>query len=157
MEVRMLREEDWGDVYDLIRPFYDEGHWSKVGEFSPENITAYIIKVLTFSNVFGVYDHGEDSKEDSPLVGAASCGIVYKFNVRPEGHITDFYTSEDFRGRGAGRVLVEAIIEFCKKQNCGNIFAANTSRFTKEANVLHDNLFRKYGFEVVSNNLSRVM
>lgn len=151
-DIRVLDESYWSDVYDLIRPFYDEGHWSDNGEFSPENTSRYILEMLYGSHVLGAFRPDEDA-----LVAIASCEICYEFHVRPEAYVTNFYSQKSVRGTGVGRKMVEAIIAFCKENNCGNIYAANTGEFSVRANALHDNLFAKYGFVVVSRNLRKVL
>ena len=145
-----LDDSYWSMVYDFLRPFYDEGHWSDCGEFSPENAANYISSMLQAGVVFGAF-------RDMELVGMVSCEVVYEFHVRPEAYITNFYTSQHVRGQGISRKLVEYLLEYCEKQDCGNVYAANTGQFTKRANALHDNLFEKYGFEFVSRNLRKAM
>lgn len=144
--VRKLRDEDYMDVYNLIRPFYDEGHWSDGGEFSPENTMLYVTDALNQGAVFGA--HIEDA-----LVGVVTCQICYEFDTRPRCYVTDLYVLPAGRGTEAARLLVEAVVREAQAHNCVAAYSANTGNFTRRANALHDNLFKKYGFKPVSQNL----
>ena len=149
--IKKLTIDDLQDVYDLLRPFFDEGHWSRYGEFSPENTVSYIASFLEtdYCNPLGYYD--------GALKGLIVVDINYEFHNSPMGYVTNFYLAKDARATGISRMLVEKALELCNNSNCINVYAANTGIWSGRANALFDNLFNKYGFEKFSNLLIREM
>jgi len=150
VDVRKLNDDDYMDIYCVIRDFYDEGHWSDEGEFSPENTMNYICNGLSQADAFGAYVDGE-------LVGVLTLEVCYEFDTRPRAYVTDLFVLRGARGLGIGRLLVKACIAEAVSQDVLGIYAANTGTFSRRANALHDNLFKKYGFEEVSANLRLVL
>lgn len=148
MEVNLLSADHTQDVYDLLRPFFDEGHWNENGEYSPENTVKYIMEFLYHAETLGGYIDGK-------LHGIIVAEICYEFDVRPYGYITNFYTSPESRGSGLSRLLVEECLKLCDNANCRNVYAANTGILTNKANNLFDNMLKKHGFVPMSNLLIR--
>jgi len=149
-KVRVLTDDDWDSVFELLRPWYDEGHWSEASEFSPENGVAFVSDMLEYSDCIGCFDGSE-------LVGLVCCDVSYNARVRPDCFITRLYSSPHVRGSGVSRLLVEAALLHARSRNCVSVYAANLTNFSDRDNTLHDNLFKKYGFGVVSNNLRKVL
>lgn len=149
-EVRKVKKDEWMDVYLLVRDFYEEGHWAVEGEFSPENTMRYISEAVEGGHGFGVWVDGK-------LAGVLTLEICYEFDTRPRAYVTDLFVNEIYRGMGLGRDLVEIAIKEARSKNAISIYAANTGTFTRRANALHDNLFKKYGFAAVSTNLRMVL
>lgn len=62
--------------------------------------------------------------------------------VVDEGHITNIAVHPDFRGRGLGDKIIEAVIEECKKNSI-----ISMTLEVKVSNYAAQSLYRKYGFK----------
>lgn len=137
------------DVYELLRPFYDEGHWFEYGTFSPENSIAYIAKFLQYADCVALYD------DEDVLSGILVVEICEEFHTQPMGYFSNFYTRPEVRGMGGARLLIDAGVKLCYDKNCLNMYAANTGILNEKANKIFVNLMKKFGFVEVSTMLMR--
>ncbi|MGY0374398.1 ribosomal protein S18-alanine N-acetyltransferase [Clostridium sp. JNZ J1-5] len=75
-------------------------------------------------------------KKDDIVIGYAGIWIIID-----EAHITNIAVDPDFRGIGAGNVLIENIIDICKELEIPSITLE-----VRETNTVAKNLYKKYGF-----------
>jgi GNAT superfamily N-acetyltransferase len=68
--------------------------------------------------------------------------LTNNLHERPFGFIEDVFVSEELRGKGIGKELVNALILEAKKRNCYKLIC--TSRHTKPK--VHE-LYQKLGFK----------
>lgn len=75
-------------------------------------------------------------KKDDIVIGYAGIWIIID-----EAHITNIAVDPDFRGIGAGNVLIENIIDICKELEIPSITLE-----VRETNTVAKNLYKKYDF-----------
>jgi [ribosomal protein S18]-alanine N-acetyltransferase len=63
--------------------------------------------------------------------------------ILDEGHITNIAIHPEYRGVGAGDMIVEALIEVCKLEGI-----ASMTLEVRRSNVVAQNLYKKHGFIV---------
>ena len=62
------------------------------------------------------------AKEDGEFVGLTNCFVNFgTFNVKPFINIHDIVVLDKVRGKGIGRMLMQAISDEAKKLDCGKI------------------------------------
>lgn len=137
------------EVYDLLRPFYDEGHWKEYGQFSSDNTVKYIMSFLSYR---GKTFAGRD---DKGLTGLLSVQIDYEFHVQPVAYITNFYTSPRARGTVLARGLFGAAVNYCEEEKTVAQYVGNCGIFTAEADKVFGNLVKKFGFCELSTMYGR--
>jgi L-amino acid N-acyltransferase YncA len=134
MVIRPMREEDW----DAVRAIYEQGIATKQATFETE---APAWDAWHAAHLPG---HRLVADEDGEVVGWAA---VRPTSPRPcyAGVVEhSVYVAEAARGRGVGRVLLEALIESTER---GGIWTLQTSIFPE--NVASIELHRRCGFRVV--------
>ena len=83
------------------------------------------------------------AEEGGKQVGHARLFLIFNdFHVEPYGLLEYVFVEEEFRSKGLGGQLVEAVIEEAKKQKCYKLVA--TSRYGRDK--IHD-WYKKLGFE----------
>lgn len=135
--------DDIMDVYDLLRPFFDEGHWRQHGSINTDNVIKYIYAFLDQGDVF-------ISRDDKGLNGIIVSEICYEFLDRPACYVTNFYTAPRIRGKGIARELFDIVIKNAQDHKAYGIYSMNCGIFTSEANALFGNLCKKFAFNQVS-------
>lgn len=76
--------------------------------------------------------------KDNRVVGFAGMWLIID-----EGHITNIAVHPDFRGQGIGNMLVEGLLEECKKKGISYLTLE-----VRRSNQVAINLYKKYGFEI---------
>lgn len=77
------------------------------------------------------------------LIGLTNCFInIGTFAVKPFINIHDIVIWNKYRGIGAGRALMEGIIEHAKKMDCAKITLE-----VREDNIKAQNLYKSLGFK----------
>jgi [ribosomal protein S18]-alanine N-acetyltransferase len=61
--------------------------------------------------------------------------------ILDEGHITNIAVHPEYRGAGAGDMIVEALIELCKLESI-----ASMTLEVRISNIVAQNLYKKHGF-----------
>ncbi|MCI1945439.1 ribosomal protein S18-alanine N-acetyltransferase [Clostridium luticellarii] len=61
--------------------------------------------------------------------------------ILDEGHITNIAIHPEYRGIGAGSLLLETLIEICKIE-----FITSMTLEVRKSNLIAQNLYKKYGF-----------
>ncbi|MCM0649810.1 ribosomal protein S18-alanine N-acetyltransferase [Clostridium swellfunianum] len=87
----------------------------------------------------------ELENELARYVIAIKDGLVIGFggvwNILGEGHITNIAVHPEYRGLGAGDMIVEALIELCKLESI-----ASMTLEVRKSNTVAQNLYKKHGF-----------
>lgn len=78
-------------------------------------------------------------------VVAKQAGIVIGYAgmwlILDEGHITNIAVHPEYRGIGAGNLLLEALIEICRIDSINSLTLE-----VRKSNLVAQNLYKKYGF-----------
>lgn len=73
---------------------------------------------------------------DGKVVGYGGIWLILD-----EGHITNIAVGRDYRGKGVGNKVMEALINYCKEKEIRNMTLE-----VRESNIIAQNLYKKYGF-----------
>lgn len=76
------------------------------------------------------------AKKDNVIIGYAGMWLILD-----EGHITNIAVHPEYRGIGAGNLLLEGLIEICKNESINSITLE-----VRKSNVVAQSLYEKYGF-----------
>lgn len=76
------------------------------------------------------------AKKDGIVIGYAGMWLILD-----EGHITNIAVHPEYRGIGAGNLLLEALIEICHTE-----LIASLTLEVRKSNLVAQNLYKKYGF-----------
>ncbi len=88
------------------------------------------------------------AEENGAVVGRAYLYLIKNdLHAEPYGLLEDVFVEEEYRGRGLGTKLAQAVIDEAKARGCYKIIA--TSRTSREgAHHLYEKIgFKKYGWE----------
>jgi len=79
-------------------------------------------------------------QEDGQEVGRAFLYLIRNdLNEQPYGLLEDVYVSEDFRGKGHAKELINQVLKTAKQENCYKLIA--TSRYARpKVHELYQNL-----------------
>lgn len=61
--------------------------------------------------------------------------------ILDEGHITNIAVGKDYRGKGVGNKIIEALIGYCAVKEIRNMTLE-----VRQSNIVAQNLYKKYGF-----------
>lgn len=73
--------------------------------------------------------------------GEVVIGYAGMWLILDEGHITNIAVHPEYRGIGAGKLLLEALIEICKIELVNSITLE-----VRKSNIVAQSLYKKYGF-----------
>lgn len=121
MVVRNITEADVDQVFALEQAIFS----------SPWTRTAIMTEVISPKCHYKVIDR------DGEILGYAGL-----WKVIDEGHITNIAVKEGYRNKGLGRMLIEALVEECRK--------LDVDRYTLEVRVSNEPaiaLYKSLGFE----------
>jgi ribosomal-protein-alanine acetyltransferase len=76
------------------------------------------------------------AKQDGIVMGYAGMWLILD-----EGHITNIAVHPEYRGIGAGNLLLEALIEICRIDSINSLTLE-----VRKSNLVAQNLYKKYGF-----------
>ena len=86
------------------------------------------------------YFHGFIARsENKEIVGYATYFFAYYTWTGKSMYMDDLYVRQDFRGKGIGTKLIEAIISYAKEQNCNGL-RWQVSEWNKPAIEFYKNL-----------------
>ncbi|MFH1511797.1 MAG: ribosomal protein S18-alanine N-acetyltransferase [Bacillota bacterium] len=80
------------------------------------------------------------AEDDGTVIGYAGAWLIFE-----EGHITNVAVREDCRGRGVGRRLTEALIQYA-----ANLGVKYMTLEVRKSNLTAQGMYRKLGFEKLS-------
>ena len=155
MELRKATLGDAEIVVDMVLAMLQEMAAHGGHALSPEQQVRSRLRDR-FAHSLEVEDHVYllavlEAKEGAPagVMEASVAGLYEVFQPRPVLHIHSLYVQPNHRGRGLGRTLVEAGLEWGRRQGC----------VEAELNVLVGNpargLYEKLGFEAFELELRR--
>lgn len=76
------------------------------------------------------------AKKGDVVIGYAGMWLILD-----EGHITNIAVHPEYRGIGAGKLLLEALIEICRIESINSITLE-----VRKSNIVAQSLYKKYGF-----------
>ncbi|MDD3223977.1 MAG: ribosomal protein S18-alanine N-acetyltransferase [Clostridium sp.] len=119
-------------------------------EISPFN-EKYIDKILEIEKESFFDPWSKDSMEKElnnsfakyiiALYKGEVIGYAGMWLILDEGHITNIAVAKKYRGIGAGSLLVEGLIDICKKR-----YITSMTLEVRKSNTTAHNLYEKYGF-----------
>ena len=139
--------------YDAWRPLWD-GYNRFYGRFGatalPETLTQ-----TTWTRFFDGYEpmHAFIALQDERVVGLVH--FLYHRSTTLDGpicYLQDLFTSEDTRGKGVGRALIEAVYAHAKAANSARVYW-HTHETNHTAMRLYDNVAEKPGFVMYRKNV----
>ena len=142
--VRALTREDndkWLPLWDGYNAFYG---LTGPTALSPE------ITAMTWSRFFDAYEPMHALVGDS---GGRLVGLVHylfhrsTISISPTCYLQDLFTSEDARGKGVGRALIEAVYERARLAGCPRVYWL-THETNETAMLLYDKVAERSGFVV---------
>lgn len=147
--VRAVARDDhqpWSVLWAGYNAFYE-----RVGPKAvPEKVTE-----LTWDRFFDAYEpmYALIAEMDSRLLGL----VHYLFHrntsmAPPTCYLQDLFTSQDARGKGVGRALIEAVYERAASAGCSRVYW-QTHETNRTAMRLYDQVAEKSGFVVYRHDL----
>lgn len=76
------------------------------------------------------------AKKGEVIIGYAGMWLILD-----EGHITNIAVHPEYRGIGAGKLLLEALIEICRIESVNSLTLE-----VRKSNIVAQSLYKKYGF-----------
>lgn len=76
------------------------------------------------------------AKKNNIIIGYAGMWLILD-----EGHITNIAVHPEYRGIGAGNLLLEGLVEICKSESINSLTLE-----VRKSNIVAQNLYKKYGF-----------
>lgn len=136
----------WLPLWDGYNAFY--------GRSGPTALAPEITKV-TWSRFFDAYEpmHALVAEREGRLIGLTH----YLFHrstltIHPLCYLNDLFTSEAARGRGVGRMLIEAVYEHARAAGSPRVYW-QTQEHNHTARLLYDKVAEQSGFIVYRKTL----
>ncbi|WP_028218206.1 GNAT family N-acetyltransferase [Paraburkholderia oxyphila] len=139
--------------YDAWRPLWD-GYNRFYGRFGPTALP----EALTQTTWTRFFDGYEPMHAFLALQGERVVGLVHFLYHRsttldgPICYLQDLFTSEDARGKGVGRALIEAVYAHAKAANSERVYW-HTHETNHTAMRLYDGVAEKPGFVMYRKNV----
>ena len=131
----------WLPLWDGYNAFYER---SGPTALAPE------ITAMTWSRFFDVYEpvHALVAEQDGQLLGL----VHYLFHrstttIAPDCYLRDLFTSQDARGKGVGRALINGVYQRAKLAGCPRVYWL-THKTNHTAMQLYDKVAENSGFVV---------
>ncbi len=124
--IRSMQPQDIQAVMEIDRESFPNP-W-------PENTYLYELRENRMSHLLVI-----ESRESSLLVGVAGYWLVVD-----EAHISTFAIHPDWRGRGAGSVLLDGLL-----RQAAGLGAGSAMLEVRVGNTAAQSLYRKFGFQTV--------
>ncbi|MBC9909330.1 GNAT family N-acetyltransferase [Chitinophaga varians] len=138
--------EQWLSLWDGYNEFYGRSGDKKLDP---------LISRTTWSRFFDVYEpvHAIVAEENGMLIGLSH--YLYHrstITVEPNCYLQDVFVSQEFRGRGVARKLIEAVYDLAKTNGCSRVYW-QTQETNHTARQLYDKLAERSGFIVYRKQL----
>jgi len=130
-----------GRVVELHGTYYNT-HW-EFGPFFESKVAAEMAEFIAR------YDKSQDGFWTVSLEGHIEGSITIDgIHAKDEGaHLRWFIVSDSLRGKGAGNLLIQTAIDFCRKKDYRCIYL-----WTFEGLHAAKHLYEKYGFQLVEQH-----
>jgi ribosomal protein S18 acetylase RimI-like enzyme len=151
INIREIKEKDWIEIKKMMADLHKyESQYDP--RYSVDKETGEILGKWIDSelkNKKGIIFIAEENKE---LLGFA-CGWIDKKSIhlyteKAEGYFCDLYVKENHRGKGVGKRLAEALMDFFKKNKVKFVTVETHAR-----NETSQKLYKSLGFKKVTINL----
>ena len=133
--------EQWLPLWDGYNAFYER---SGPTALAPE------ITAMTWSRFFDAYEpvHALVAEQDGQLLGL----VHYLFHrsttaIAPDCYLRDLFTSQQARGKGVGRALINGVYDRAKFAGCPRVYWL-THKTNQTAMQLYDKVAENSGFVV---------
>lgn len=149
MIIRRLEQKDKPEMEKLYKEFHITHHreellaHSDIREFTeyknPDKTVAKTVKDLLTSKKYFVY-----IAEEKNILKGYICGEIMKKKGRvlhTEGYVSELYIQKEYRGKGIGKSLLNALVTEFKKQGCTHL-GINAYAENKQAT----DIYRHLGF-----------
>ncbi|RBL90220.1 GNAT family N-acetyltransferase [Chitinophaga flava] len=142
--IRKLYQEDfeqWLALWDGYNEFY--GRWG-------DKMLDPMISRTTWNRFFDVYEpvHAIVAEGNGRLIGLSH--YLYHrstITVEPSCYLQDLFVSQEFRGNGVARKLIESVYSLAKTNGCSRVYW-QTQETNHTAMQLYDKLAERSGFLV---------
>jgi GNAT superfamily N-acetyltransferase len=131
-----------------------EGYNKFYGRFGPTALPDEITR-MTWARFFDAYEpmHAMVAEEEGQLVGL----VHYLFHrstisIAPTCYLQDLFTQESARGKGVGRVLINAVYERAKLAGLTRVYW-QTHESNSTAMKLYDKVAEHSGFVIYRKNI----
>lgn len=133
-----------GRVVELHGIYYHT-HW-EFGSFFESKVATEMAKFI------GRYDENQDGFWTVSVGGHIEGSIAIDgIHARDEGaHLRWFIVSDSLRGKGAGNLLVQTAVDFCRNKHYDRVYL-----WTFEGLHAARHLYEKYGFECVAQQVGK--
>lgn len=136
----------WKPLWDGYNAFYGRHHETAL----PEAVTQ-----MTWSRFFDAYEamHALVAERSGHLLGLVH--FLYHRStiaIGPVCYLQDLFTTEEARGQGVGRALIQEVYRRATEAGCGRVYW-HTHENNATAMRLYDKLARKSGFVVYRRDL----
>ena len=140
--IRKIRKSDNQKLATIIRSCFHDFKVPTQGTVYEDSTTDHLSELFTEENSALFV-----AEVDGELCGC--CGI-YPTEGLPEGcaELVKFYIAKDFRGKGLGKELMEASIEFAKKSGYQSIYIESLPEFSTAVSI-----YEKQGFTYLEKPL----
>ena len=108
IKVRIGNDRDFEGIFLLIREF-------SIFQKTPEKLTISLEQMLAEKDLFQCF---VAETMDAEIVGFASFFFAYYSWSGKALYLDDLYVKENFRGQKIGGTLLNAVIDYAKKENC---------------------------------------
>lgn len=108
IKIRKADEHDYPVIYSMIRDF-------AAFENCPEKLVNSLELMQKEEEFINCFVAESDSKE---IVGYVVYFFAYYTWIGKSLYMDDLYVKEAFRGKRIGRSLIDAVIDFAKKEDC---------------------------------------
>ena len=119
--IREMTVKDIDDILEIEKEVFSTP-WSKdafITEIEKNLLAKYFIAEL-----------------DKKVIGYGGMWLILN-----EGHITNIAVKKEYRGKGIGKKILEALIQYC---SIGNI--DHMTLEVRKSNIIAQNLYKQYGF-----------
>ncbi|MDR3099317.1 MAG: GNAT family N-acetyltransferase [Paraburkholderia sp.] len=139
--------------YDAWRPLWD-GYNHFYGRSGPTALPEALTHI-TWTRFFDGYEpmHAFVALQGERVVGLVH--FLYHRSTTLDGpicYLQDLFTSEDARGKGVGRALIEAVYAHAKAANSARVYW-HTHETNRTAMRLYDGVAEKPGFVMYRKNV----
>jgi GNAT superfamily N-acetyltransferase len=149
VKIRSIIREDfdqWLPLWDAYNHFY--------GRFGPTALASEITET-TWARFFDPHElvHALVAEDGGQLVGL----VHYLFHrsttmIRPTCYLQDLFTTENVRGKGIGRALIEAVYDQAKSAGSTRVYW-QTHETNQTAMKLYDTVASRSGFLIYRKDL----